>query len=79
MDRSSMRRVPSFIVCFPCFLLTQERSCLAGVATDKAEDGGLEGVDGDGDTETEGSPVDGRLLLLGKDTEQVPGQNQGTS
>lgn len=59
--------------------LTQERGRLARLATDKAEDDGLEGVDGDGDTETKGGPVDGRLLLVGKDTEQVPGQDQGTS
>lgn len=81
MDRSSMQKggdKKSFILSF-FRSLTQERGRLAGMATDKAEDDRLEGVDGDGDTETKGGPVDGRLLLVGKDSEQVPGQDQGTS
>lgn len=59
--------------------LTQERGSLGSVAARDAEDEGLEGVEGGDDAESKGRPVDDIVLLLGKDTEQVPGQDQGTS
>lgn len=48
------------------------------MAASDAEGEGLEGVDGGDDAESKGRPVDDFVLLLSKDTEQVPGQDQGT-
>ena len=59
--------------------LSQKGSSLARLAAEKAEDGGLQGVDGNDNAETKGGPMDSWLFLLGKDTKQVPGQNQGAS